>query len=136
MAINGAGGTPGGAGRFFLGLGMMIAGGYLFLSSIRVYHLFNFGYSLFNFGGVHLTTGMTLIPMILGIAMIFYNASNPFGWLLGIGSLVAICVGVIASVQFSFASMSLLDLLIILVLFVGGAGLFLSSLRSANSRTV
>ena len=123
-------------GVFSWGLAMMIAGGYLFLSSIRVYHLFNFGYSLFNYGAMHLTTtGMTLIPLILGIAMIFYNARNPFGWLLGIGSLVAICVGVIASIQFSFASMSLLDLLIILVLFVGGAGLFLSSLRSANSRT-
>lgn len=132
MGLNGAGGTPGGAGRFFLGLGMLIAGGYLFLSAIRVHHMFTFGYSLYSMGPVHLTTGMTLIPLALGIGIIFYNARNPFGWLLGLGSLIAICVGVISSIQFSMHGMSLLDLLIILTLFVGGAGLFLSSLRSSR----
>ncbi len=132
MGFNGAGGTPGGAGRFFLGLAMLIAGGYLFLSSIRVYHMFSFGYSLYSFGPVRLTTGMTLIPLALGLGMVFYNARNPFGWLLFLGSLLAVCVGVIASIHFSMISMSLLDLLLILTLFVGGAGLFLSCLRASR----
>ena len=133
MAVRGAGGTPGGAGRVFLGLAMMIAGGYLFLSAIRVHNLFGFGYSLYAFGPVRMTTGMTLIPLVLGIGLIFYNARNPLGWILGLGSLLAICVGVIASIHFSFSSMSLFDLLVILTLFVGGAGLFMSSLRSSGA---
>lgn len=133
MAASGAGGTPGGLGRFFLGLGMMVAGGYLFLSSIRVYHLFNLGYSLYAFGPVRLTTGMTLLPLGLGLAMIFYNAKNVLGWLLFLGSLLAICVGVVASIHFSLASMSLFDLLVILTLLLGGLGLFLSSLRSQGA---
>lgn len=132
MALNGAGGTPGGTGRFFVGLAMIIAGGYLFLNAIRVHHFFNMGYSLYSVGPVNLTTGMTLIPLAFGLGLVFYNARNPFGWLLFIGSLIAICVGVIASIQFSFRSMSLFDLLVILTLFVGGTGLFLSSLRSAT----
>jgi len=131
MALN-AGGTPGGAGKFFLGLAMLIAGGYLFLSGIRVYHMFSFGYSLYNFGPVHLTSGMILIPLIFGIGMIFYNARNPLGWLLFVGSLIAIVVGVIASIHFSLRGMSLFELLIILTLFIGGVGLFLSSLRSSS----
>ncbi|BAH75352.1 hypothetical protein [Solidesulfovibrio magneticus] len=133
MAINGAGGTPGGLGRFFLGLTMMVAGGYLFLSSIRVYHFFNMGYSLYTFGSFRLTTGMTLLPLGLGIVMIFYSARNILGWLLFLGSLLAICVGVIASIRFSLASMSLFDLLVILTLLLGGLGLFLSSLRSQGT---
>lgn len=134
MAIRDAGGTPGGAGRFFLGLAMMIAGGYLFLSSIRVYHLLSFGYSLFSLGGMHVTTGMILVPLMFGIGIIFYNANNPLGWLLAAGSLIAICVGVIASIQLSLGGMSLFDLLVILTLLVGGAGLFLSSLRGSGAR--
>ncbi|WP_243309908.1 hypothetical protein [Fundidesulfovibrio agrisoli] len=129
--MNNAGGTPGGAGKFFLGLAMFIAGGYLFLKSIRVYHIFSFGYPLMSFGGMRLTSGMILIPMVIGIGMIFHNARNPLGWLLGIGSLVAVCAGVIASIEFSLAGMSLFDLLVILVLLVGGLGLFLGSLRSS-----
>ena len=60
----------------------MVAGGYLFLTSIRVYHFFSLGYTLHSFGPVRLTTGMTLIPLCLGIVMIFYNARNWLGWLL------------------------------------------------------
>jgi uncharacterized protein len=135
MTINGAGGTPGGLGRFLLGLVMIIAGGYLFLNSIRVYNFFSMGYSLYAFGPVRLTTGMTLIPLAIGIGMVFYNARNWFGWLLLLGSLVAICVGVIASIHFSFSSMSLFDLLVILVLLIGGFGLFLSSLRPLGARS-
>lgn len=133
MAVNGAGGTPGGLGRFFLGLGMMVAGGYLFLSSIRVYHFFNMGYPLYAFGPVRLTTGMTLLPLGFGIVMIFYNARNILGWLLFLGSLLAVGVGVIASLRFSLAGMSLFDLLVILTLLLGGLGLFLSSLRSQGA---
>ncbi len=132
MSINDAGGTPGGAGRFFMGLAMLIAGGYLFLSAVRVHHLFSMGYGLFSLGGVRVTTGMTLIPTVIGIGLIFHNARNPLGWLLGLGGLLAICVGVVASIQFSLADMTLFDLLVILTLLAGCAGLFVSSLRGAR----
>jgi len=134
MAVNGAGGTPGGLGRFFLGLAMMVAGGYLFLNSIRVYNFLSMGYSLYAFGPIRLTTGMTLLPLCLGIVMIFYNARNILGWLLFLGSLLAVGVGVVASIRFSLAGMSLFDLLVILMLLLGGLGLFLSSLRSHRAQ--
>jgi len=116
-------------------MAMMLAGGYLLLDSIRIYNFFNMHYTLYAFGPVRFTTGMTLIPLCIGIGMIFYNARNWLGWLLFLGSLLAICVGVIASIQFSLRSMSLLDLLVIFVLLVGGFGLFLSSLRTSGSQT-
>lgn len=132
--MHGAGGTPGGLGRFFLGLAMMLSGGYLFLNAIRVHHFFSLGHAMFAYGPVRFTTGMILIPMVIGIGMIFYNARNWLGWLLTLGSLAALCVGVIASIQFSLSGMSLFDLLVILVLFIGGLGLFLGSLRSVETR--
>jgi hypothetical protein len=130
MGIKGAGGTQGGIGRFFIGLVMMVGGGYLLLNSIQVTHHFSLGYRLYAFGGLGITSGMVLIPFIFGVGLVFFNARSILGWLLAGGSLVALVFGVIASVQFRMRPMSAFDLLVILVLLVGGIGLFLSSLRS------
>lgn len=130
MPFHGAGGTSGGIGRFFIGLVMMVAGGYLFLDAIQVTHQFHLGYALFRFGGMRLTTGLTLVPLIFGIGLIFYNARNPIGWLLSGASLVMLLFGIIASIQFRLRSLSAFDLIMILGLLSGGAGLFFSSLRS------
>jgi len=129
MARRGAGGTNGGEGSFLLGLVMMCGGGYLLLRSIIVRPNFGLGNSVYSFGGFSVTSGMVLIPFIFGVGMIFYNSRNWIGWLLAGGSLVALVFGVIANLNLEFARMSAFDLLVILVLFVGGIGLFLRSLR-------
>ncbi|GAA3928656.1 hypothetical protein GCM10022277_26470 [Litoribacillus peritrichatus] len=90
-------------------------------------------YAVSAFGGTYgITTGMIMIPFMFGVGIIFYNAKNIFGWLLAIGSIVALVFGVIASIQFSFRSMSAFDLIVILVLSVGGLGMFLRSLRTID----
>jgi hypothetical protein len=133
MAIKGAGGTEGGIGSFFLGLAMMIGGGYLFFASIQVVNHFHFGYSLFRLGSIPMTSGMVMIPFIFGIGIIFYNAKNPLGWLLAVGSLVMLSFGVVSSINFRMRSMSAFELIMILVLMIGGLGLFLRSLRSLGT---
>lgn len=125
----GAGGSSGGIMQFFIGLVMMIGGGYLFLDSIHVTSGFGFGRGLYSFGGFQLTSGMLLIPFIFGIAIIFYNRKNYLGWLLMVGSVVALVFGVLRSVRFVMQGISAFDLILILVLFAGGLGLFLNSLR-------
>ena len=131
--MQGAGGTEGGTGRFFIGLIMMVAGGYLFLHSINVSIGMGLGYQFFNVWGFGITNGMVLVPFIFGIGMIFYNARNVIGWGLAIASLVMLAFGVIAQTQFNLRAMTAFDLITILVLLVGGIGLFLSSLRGSKS---
>ena len=128
----GAGGSEGGLGRFLIGLAMMIGGGYLFLDSIMVVSGFRWGYGLYRFGGFQLTTGLLLIPFMFGIGFIFYQSKNPIGWILSGGSLLALVFGVIRSIQFNMVRMSAFNLLVILTLFFGGLGLFLSSLKDVG----
>ncbi|MEL7300089.1 MAG: hypothetical protein AAFM92_06870 [Pseudomonadota bacterium] len=128
----GAGGSDGGTGQFLIGLAMMVAGGYLLLNGIIIRPQFGFGTGLFRVGGVPVTTGMVLIPFIFGVVIIFYNSKNWIGWGLAAGALIAMVAGVIASIQLTFARMSVFDLVVILVLFFGGLGLFLRSLRSSR----
>jgi hypothetical protein len=130
MAVNGAGGTSGGIGKFFLGIAMFVAGMYLLLKNIYVQHNFGFGSPFFNVGGLSVTSGMILIPFIIGVAVLFFNAKNLLGWILTIGSVVLLIVGVISSIHFTLAGMSAFDILMILVLVAGGLGLFLSSFRN------
>jgi hypothetical protein len=132
--MRGAGGTNGGIGQFWLGLAMMCGGFYLLLKSIIVSTSFGLGYQLYGlsfFGSLFsITSGMVIIPFIFGIGMIFYNGKSIMGWILTAGSLIALLFGVIASIHFTFVTMSAFDLLIILVLAFGGVGLFLKSLTA------
>lgn len=130
--MRGAGGNEGGVGRFFIGLIMMIAGGYLFLHNIQVSIGFGFGHRLFDIWGVGITSGLVLVPFIFGVGIIFYSGSNLLGWFLALASLVMLTFGVISQTHFHMRSMSAFEFLTILVLLAGGIGLFLSSLRSSE----
>ena len=132
MARRGAGGTDGGTGTFLLGVLMMVTGGYLLLNGIVVRPVFGFGMVAFSLGGFPVTTGMILIPFAFGVGMVFYNSRNVIGWFLAIGSVVALVAGVIANTTFQLARMSAFDLLVIIVLLVGGVGLFLRSFRKSG----
>ena len=123
----GAGGSPGGLAPFLLGIAMSIAGGYLLLNALRVLH--GFGGGLYGIGGFTVTGGMIMIPFIIGTGIIFYDASKWYGWALAGGSLLALIVGAIASVRFSFEGMSAFELIVILVLLFGGIGLVLRSVK-------
>ena len=128
--MRGAGGSDGGVGSFLIGLVMMIGGGYLLLNGMIVRPNFGLGARVFGIGGVSITSGMVLIPFMFGVGMIFYNSRNWIGWILAGGSLLALIFGVIANMTIQMTRMSAFDLIVILVLLVGGIGLFLRSLRN------
>jgi hypothetical protein len=121
--IRGAGGTPGGVGQFVVGLGLVIAGGYMFLSNVTVmsgsWQLW--GYNVF---------GLSLIPMLLGIGLLFFDGRSAFGWLLTFGGVIIIIVGVISNLHIYFNPTSLTNTFIMLGMLAAGIGLVARSLRA------
>jgi len=135
--VRGAGGSNGGLGQFFIGLIMMCGGFYMLLNSISVTSSFGLGgrlYSISAFGGFGITGGMIMIPFLFGVGFIFYNAKSIIGWILSLGSVTALIFGVLSSVRFSLRSMTSFELIVILVLAIGGLGLFLRSLKAIDSK--
>lgn len=136
MELRGAGGTEGGVMRFFIGLTMLIAGGYLLLQSIDVFTpLWGGGGGrggLFSVGNFNVTTGYVLIPFIFGVGMIFFNSNNYLGWFLAGASILMLIVGVIANVRIGWNG-QLFELIMILILTIGGIGLSMSAVRALPS---
>lgn len=128
----GAGGTKGGNIEFLIGIIMMIGGGYLLLDSIYIGNIFHFRHAMYNAGSFGITSGMIMIPFLFGVGMVFYNYKNKVGWALAIGSIIALVFGVISNIQFTFKNLSLINLLIIFILLVGGIALFLRALSEHN----
>ena len=119
----GAGGTPGGLLEFAAGAAMAVAGGYLLTSRVTVSSGF------WSWWGDN-TFGLTLVPLLIGIGLLFFNGRSVLGWLLTGGGAVIILVGIIANLRVYFQPTSLFNTLVMLTLLAGGLGLVARSLRS------
>ncbi|MCC6561636.1 MAG: hypothetical protein IT478_09785 [Xanthomonadales bacterium] len=119
----GAGGTPGGIPMFLIGFVMAVAGGYLLTSQVTVTSGFwaLWGYNSF---------GLSLLPFIVGVLMLFFDGRSKVGWLLLIAGVVVILAGVIMNLRIYFEPTSLFNTLTMLFLLAGGIGLLARSLRS------
>jgi hypothetical protein len=125
MDIRNVGGTPGGARTFLLGLIMAIAGGYMLFQHVQVHGgYWNWGWSG---GGTGRSFGITLLPLLFGIGILFVNGRSFIGRLLTFGGALVIVVGIVANLDIHFRQTSLWNTLTMLVLLVGGIGLIVRS---------
>jgi hypothetical protein len=121
--MEGAGGTKGGFGQFFMGLAMALAGGYLLTSQVTVTSGF-WGY----FGAS--TFGLTLLPLVVGVGLLFFDGDSTIGWVLTVGGAIVIFVGILMNLRIYFQPASLFHTLIMLTLLGGGLGLVARSLKA------
>ena len=84
--------------------------------------------SYWSFYGAN-TFGITLLPMLLGIALLFWNGRSVPGWLLTAAGGLFIFAGVIANMHIYFQPTTLFNTIVMLILLVGGLGLIARALR-------
>ena len=120
MDMKNVGGTPGGMRTFLVGLAMSIIGGYLLLQHVQV----GGGYWYFGWlGGYGQSFGITLLPLLFGGGILFFDGRSVFGRVLvGGGALISIS-GISMNLDIHFRQTSLFNVLVMLVLLAGGIGL-------------
>lgn len=126
--LNDVGGTPGGLGHFLIGFAMSCLGGYLLSNQVMV------GSSYWNFYGTS-TFGITLIPMLAGVGLLFWNCRSVIGWMLTIAGALFILGGVLANMHIYFRPTSLFNTVVMLVLLVGGLGLIARAMQAHPRRS-
>ncbi len=103
---------------------MAAAGGYLILNQVQVTTSFwRFG----QYGGF----GLTLLPLLAGIALLFYNGKSVVGWVLTSVGVAIILANVLMNMDIYFRQTTLFNTIMMLGVLFGGLGLVARSLRSA-----
>lgn len=105
--------------QFVAGVVMLAVGLYIFSQKVIVFS----GYGFFFLGGGRFSSGLIIIPLIIGIVWMFMTgacfASKVFTAL----SVLLIIVSVIMSTHIHLSVMTLYEWILLLVLIFGGAGL-------------
>jgi hypothetical protein len=120
--MKGAGGTPGGVAPFFVGLAMAVGGGYLLTQRVTVTSGF------WSFFGGH-AFGLSLLPLVVGAGVLFYDGKSLLGRILTAGGTLIVLLGILMNLRVYFEPTSLFDTLVMLVLLAGGIGLIARSLQ-------
>jgi hypothetical protein len=122
--FEGPGGTPGGAIEVLVGLLMMGIGVYIVFNHVTVHTSFWRFY-----GGPGTSFGMTLLPLLGGIGVLFFNGKSVLGWLLTVGGIAVILVGVLLNMDIYFRPTTLWETILMFGLIGGGIGVFARGLR-------
>ena len=122
MKIHGAGGTPGGIGEFIAGFVMAVAGFWLLTNQVVVT---SGAWTLWGYNSF----GLSLVPFLVGVGMLFFDGKSKIGWGLLIAGVVIILAGILTNLHIYFQSTSLFNTLLMLVLLAGGIGLIVKAVR-------
>lgn len=101
---------------------MAVAGAYLLTQQVTVT---SGGWMLWGFNAF----GLSLLPLLVGIALLFFDARSRVGWLLLAAGAVIVLAGILVHLDIYFRPTSLYNTLVMLGLLAGGLGLLASSLK-------
>ncbi|TAK32857.1 MAG: hypothetical protein EPO21_14390 [Chloroflexota bacterium] len=102
------------------------------LSVVGLYLIFNqvqLSSGYWSWWGTN-TFGLTLVPLIVGIGVLFFDGGSILGWALALAGVLIIVAGVLVNLHMYFRTTSLYDFLLMAGLFAAGLGLMARSLRA------
>ena len=101
---------------------MAVAGAYLITQQVTVA---SGGWMLWGASAF----GLSLLPLLAGIGLLFFDARSVAGWLLLAAGAVILFAGILMHLDIYFRPTSLYNTLVMLGLLAGGLGLLASALR-------
>jgi hypothetical protein len=122
--FEGPGGTPGGLGEALVGLVMIGIGIYMVFDRVTVHT------SFWRFAGSPGGSfGVTMLPLLIGVGVLFFNGRSKLGWFLTAAGVALILVGVLMNLDIYFRPTSLWATVVMFGLIAGGLGVFARGLR-------
>ena len=110
--------------EFFLGVILLGLGLYLLFKKTVVHSSW---YS-WRLGGLDISSGLMILPFIIGVIWYFYNPKSVIPKLLTVLGVVIVVATMIMSVRITLSAMSLWDYILIIGMSAAGAGLLLKTL--------
>lgn len=110
--------------NFFLGIILLAVGVYMVFQCTDVHASWHIWY----IGGWGVPSGLVVVPLLVGIGMLFYNSKSIAGWIVSTIGVAIILATIIMSVQIRFRSTSLFNYILMFGTILAGTGLLLKSL--------
>lgn len=109
--------------EFYIGL-LLIISGLFFLLSKAVVHSGFYGFSI---GGLNVSTGLVVIPLMFGVVWLVNNPKSFWARLVTIAGSIFIVASIIMNIRITFTTSSFFDYLIMMLLIAGGIGLIIKA---------
>ena len=114
--------------KFFCGLLMFGAGLYMLFQNLVVTSSWGSGYVFRFFGGFTVPNGTVMLPLIIGIAMLFIMDKKIYGWVVTALGIVIILAAVLLSVSLHWRTTSAYVFILIFGLIAAGGGMMIREL--------
>ena len=115
--------------EFYIGIVLIFAGIFFLLSKAVV----RSSWLTFTVGGVNVSTGLIVIPLMFGVAWLFYNPKSFVAKMITVFGAIAIIGAIILSLRITFTTTSLFDYLIMILLIASGTGMLLRVYKIARA---
>jgi len=99
---------------------MLTVGLFWLMQIVQVSSLWGGGWMI---GGIHVTGGATLVPLIAGIIWLFFDPKSAWAKIVCILGVAIIIGGILLSIRFYIRTTSLYNFILIIVMIAGGCGL-------------
>jgi hypothetical protein len=110
--------------HFFIGIILLGAGLFLFSSKVIVTSSW-YQWGGLSAGGYNFTNGLVVLPLLIGIVMLFYNAKSMLAKVIITLGALFIILTVIMSVTIRFSRGSLFEFVLMLGMIAAGSGLLM-----------
>ncbi len=114
--------------QFFIGLVLLGLGLFWVFQTAVV----STAFSPFMLGRYSIPNGVVIIPLLIGIIMLFFCERRIFGWIVTVIGVLIILLTVILSVRIYFSPTSLFNYILMFGFIAAGCGLLLKTLFKKN----
>ncbi|WP_297957782.1 hypothetical protein [uncultured Ruminococcus sp.] len=113
---------------FFVGLLMLGGGLFMIFQNIEVTSSWGYGGHIFSFGGFHLANGLIMLPIIIGIGMLFLMDRKIFGWVVLSIGIVIVLLSVMMTTHLHWVRSNAFTFIVMFGLTAAGGALVLREL--------